>query len=93
MRCGAGVRRRELRCGDAAVAESIIDRVRQANRDAASSPYTFSAGIAEARTGEALEALLHRADTALYAAKGGGQDRSVIAGPGAAAGPAEAAGR
>lgn len=64
---------------DAVVAEAIIDRVRRAKRDGASSPYTFSAGIAEARMGEALEVVLHRADSALYAAKRGGRDRSVVA--------------
>ena len=37
-------------------------------------PYTFSAGVAEAQRGEALEDLLKRADQALYKAErsGGG---------------------
>jgi diguanylate cyclase (GGDEF)-like protein len=78
---------------DAAVAETIVERVREAHRAAVSSRFTFSAGIAEARAGEALEALLHRADTALYAAKRGGRDRSVIAGADVAAGQGKAPAR
>ena len=38
-----------------------------------------SAGVATRRPGERLDALLRRADAALYAAKAGGRDRVVAA--------------
>lgn len=40
---------------------------------------TFSAGLAQCRKGETLEAVTRRADQALYAAKTGGRDRLVMA--------------
>jgi len=51
---------------------------------------TLSAGIAQHRQGEAGEALLGRADAALYAAKRQGRDRVVTDPPAAAATPAVA---
>jgi len=36
--------------------------------------YTFSAGVAQARPGEALAAVMERADQALYRAKDEGRD-------------------
>jgi diguanylate cyclase len=41
---------------------------------------TFSAGIAVCQAGETLAAAIERADQAMYAAKQGGRDRSVVAG-------------
>lgn len=40
---------------------------------------TFSAGLAQARTGESLEHLIERADNALYQAKNAGRNRCQIA--------------
>lgn len=40
---------------------------------------TISAGIAAMRTGETIDAMLHRADLALYAAKNNGRDQVVTA--------------
>ncbi len=37
--------------------------------------HTLSAGVAAFREGDSVDALLHRADTALYRAKNGGRDR------------------
>jgi PleD family two-component response regulator len=39
--------------------------------------YTFSAGIANARAGECLDAVFRRADQALYEAKSAGRNRTV----------------
>lgn len=54
---------------------SVVERLR------ALVPYgqTCSAGIAGFRHGESAEALVRRADEALYAAKNSGRDRAVIA--------------
>ncbi|MCY0388484.1 GGDEF domain-containing protein [Robbsia sp. Bb-Pol-6] len=41
-------------------------------------PCTFSAGIAEFAAGDSLDALMARADAALYQAKHAGRDRTVI---------------
>jgi PleD family two-component response regulator len=40
---------------------------------------TVSIGAAAMREGEAIDALVRRADAALYAAKDGGRDRLAIA--------------
>lgn len=64
-----------------AIVERLLARVRQA-RPLPEQPergYTCSAGLAEARWGETAEALLQRADAALYQAKAQGRDRLVTA--------------
>lgn len=40
--------------------------------------HTLSAGVAAFREGDSVDALLHRADTALYRAKNGGRDRVEV---------------
>ncbi len=61
-------------------AAAVVDRIRAAAA-ALDRPLRFSAGIAAAATGERdLEAIVARADTALYEAKRAGRDRSVLAG-------------
>jgi diguanylate cyclase (GGDEF)-like protein len=63
----------------------IIGRVRDgfpsARRDGDGTdlPYTFSAGIAESLAGDDRSSILHRADRALYAAKGEGRNCTRIA--------------
>jgi diguanylate cyclase (GGDEF)-like protein len=65
-------------------AERVIERVRQRLADVRfeqidpAMRVTFSAGIAQCQVGETLSALIERADQAMYAAKQGGRDRSVI---------------
>lgn len=60
---------------------SVLDRIRTGVRDACldARPVTFSAGVAHHQPGETTDALLARADAALYAAKEAGRDRHVVA--------------
>ncbi|MFC0205449.1 diguanylate cyclase [Novosphingobium soli] len=60
-------------------AADVVARIRTAAAEL-ERPLRFSAGIAAAAPGErSLEAIVARADAALYAAKSGGRNRSVIA--------------
>jgi diguanylate cyclase (GGDEF)-like protein len=56
-------------------ARIVIERMREATPDG----QTCSAGIAALEVGESAEHLVARADAALYAAKGAGRDRTVLA--------------
>jgi diguanylate cyclase (GGDEF)-like protein len=64
-----------------------VERIRAAIADrdwrgiVADVPVTMSAGIACFRKGESAEALLHRADQALYQAKRDGRNRSIVSNP------------
>jgi diguanylate cyclase (GGDEF)-like protein len=60
------------------VARRVNDAVR-ATIHVRQSPVTVSIGLAFARAGESVDALLARADAALYAAKSGGRDRVEMA--------------
>ena len=63
----------------AAEATAVSERLLQAVRDEAPTPLTASLGVAEwAGHPEDTEALLHRADGALYSAKRAGRDRYVV---------------
>ena len=55
----------------------VLDRIRAVVRNSCvdARPLTFSAGVAHHRPGETTDALLARADLALYEAKGAGRDR------------------
>lgn len=55
----------------------VMERVRKSLQPHARVEYTFSAGLAQAAPGEALAAVIERADEALYEAKRTGRDRSV----------------
>jgi diguanylate cyclase (GGDEF)-like protein len=59
----------------------VLDRIRAAVRSNCldTRPLTFSAGVAQHRPGESTDALLARADLALYEGKGAGRDRYVAA--------------
>ena len=57
---------------DACVA---VERVRRALEHHAGVRFTFSAGVARARSGESLTAAIERADQALYRAKDLGRNR------------------
>lgn len=65
-------------------AQDVIQRLLQHTRSAQPLPavpalrYTFSAGLVQAMPGEARDALVARADAALYAAKHAGRDRCVV---------------
>ncbi len=63
---------------DAHVAQQFVERVRRAFASDRGR-VTFSAGIAEVAWHEAVEAVLARADEALYVAKRAGRDRTVVA--------------
>jgi two-component system cell cycle response regulator len=61
---------------------AVADQPFPLNADGDSLPVTISIGVAiTADNGESLEALLKRADDALYAAKNGGRNRVVAAPP------------
>lgn len=69
-------------------AREVIERVRAHVRqgrvpvaDGQAIAVTVSAGLGEHRPGEAFGELFRRADTALYAAKRAGRDRTHLAGP------------
>jgi diguanylate cyclase (GGDEF)-like protein len=65
-------------------ASGIIDRIRNGfspaklTEDGVELPYTFSAGIAEARPTDDPSTVLRRADRALYAAKAQGRNCTRI---------------
>ncbi|KFN50264.1 GGDEF domain-containing protein [Arenimonas composti] len=62
------------------VAERIVQEMRSALWTRR--PVTASVGVAEARPGDDAAALIARADAALYAAKGAGRNRAVLAAKG-----------
>ncbi len=66
-----------------AQAQQVLSRLQATARDRlrAVGPVTFSAGVAAHRGSEPVEALLCRADAALYEAKHAGRDRIALAGP------------
>lgn len=62
-------------------AERLVACVRRANAHGAGSaraPFTISVGLARAVAHDSVQALLNRADKALYAAKQAGRDRLVV---------------
>ena len=67
-----------------AVLERLLTRVRQSRplREQPDHGYTCSGGLAQAIWGESADALLRRADAALYCAKESGRDRIEEAGEG-----------
>ena len=64
-----------LRVCDAAIAAEVTDRLRASVSD----NWTCSAGIAVGQLGESAEAVITRADRALYEAKAAGRDRTRLA--------------
>lgn len=70
-------------------AETVAERIRLSLGRSPIAPLrqavTVSLGIAEIQNGESAAALLRRADQALYRAKEGGRDRTVLAAEGTAA--------
>ena len=58
----------------AEMATTLVKRIRSCVTQSHVIEYTFSAGIAQANPGETLEALMQRADAALYDAKHRGRD-------------------
>ncbi|MBV9914517.1 MAG: GGDEF domain-containing protein [Sinobacteraceae bacterium] len=76
--------------GAAAVAEQIRDTVAQGricrpDGNESIGQVTLSVGVAVAKPGDTMEALLERADAAMYAAKRAGRNKVSVAGEGAAA--------
>jgi diguanylate cyclase len=70
---------------DAALAAGVLERVHLRMRELSfpcaggARGVSFSAGIADCTPGEVLHAAIERADAALYRAKEGGRQRSVVA--------------
>lgn len=58
-------------------AEVVLERLHRSLRSHAGVNFTFSAGMAQASAGEHLQAVIERADVALYEAKRAGRDCSV----------------
>ena len=58
-------------------AEVILDRLHRSLASHAAVSYTFSAGLAQASAGECLQAVIERADAALYGAKRAGRNCSL----------------
>lgn len=72
--------------GAASVAESIRNRIeclrlRRKTDNALLTPFTVSLGITERRSGDTQDALLARADQALYQSKQNGRNRVTLAAP------------
>ncbi|GAA0509045.1 GGDEF domain-containing protein [Deinococcus depolymerans] len=68
--------------GDAQVASRVAERLRaqlRAERHPVAGVVTVSCGVAQAHPGESADALLRRADRALYAAKRAGRDTVEVA--------------
>lgn len=72
---------------DGSEAKAIADRLRNLvqaqqieNTEGTGISITFSAGAAEAKPDEFLEQFMHRADTAIYAAKQAGRNQVLLAG-------------
>lgn len=61
-----------------AIAEKIRQQLMQDAGDAPLPAVTLSAGVASLRSGETWQAWLARADAALYAAKAGGRNQTVL---------------
>lgn len=61
-------------------AAALAEEIRQAVRAAGEPAFTVSVGVAASGPAEAPEAVVARADAALYAAKRTGRDRVVVAG-------------
>ncbi len=72
-----------LRSGDepTQVAERLRSAVHSLRFDAPQLRVSMSAGVARRERGESYEVVLARADAALYQAKQGGRDRTVVAEP------------
>ena len=68
---------------DAATAAAALERLRRRLREVSfhdvgpGLKLTFSAGVAECRTAQDLDAAIERADAAMYCAKNAGRDRTV----------------
>lgn len=57
---------------------AVVERLRAMPAEPGVPPYTFSAGAVQARPGETLQALLRRADDALYRAKAAGRNCTAM---------------
>jgi diguanylate cyclase len=79
-----------MRGASTAVAAAVMERLREGLRGSGPVPSTFSGGIAEPTPGESLEALLQRADAAMYAAKAAGRGRCVVSVPASPLKPSDA---
>jgi len=59
-------------------AQRLLEHIRTLSPGSLPTPVTVSIGVAESRPGDAIDTLMHRADSAMYSAKAAGRNRVAV---------------